>query len=236
MARSDTIQVNGHPMRVYLDSPAGGGTRPGVVVMIHGPGLDKFIETQVEDLARHGYVAAAPDLFHRQAPGGDMMARVGALRDQEILADADATVAHMKGLKDVTVGSLAVLGFCMGGRNTYLLAGARPETWKAAGVFYGGNIMKPWGEGPAPFDLTSRIACPVVGFFGADDTNPSPDDVKKIDAELTKHGKPHEFHMYEGAGHAFLNFMNAERHRPKQAAEAWPKMLAFLDRHLARSG
>jgi len=62
-----------------------------------------------------------------------------------------------------------------------------------------------------------------------------PDDVKKIDAELTKHGKPHEFHMYAGAGHAFLNFMNAERHRPTQAAEAWPKMLAFLDKHLARS-
>ena len=122
----------------------------------------------------------------------------------------------------------------MGGRITYLLAGARPAAWRAAGVFYGGNIMKPWEEGPAPspFDLTAQIACPVVGFFGADDTNPSPDDVKKIDAELTKHGKPHEFHMYEGAGHAFLNFMNAERHRPKQAAEAWPKMLAFLDRHL----
>ena len=94
--------------------------------------------------------------------------------------------------------------------------------------------MKPWGEGPAPFDLTSRIACPVVGFFGADDPNPSPEDVKKTDAELTKHGKPHEFHMYEGAGHAFLNFMNAERHRPQQAADAWPKMLAFLDKHLGR--
>ena len=67
-----------------------------------------------------------------------------------------------------------------------------------------------------------------------DDTNPSPDDVKKIDAEMTKHGKPHEFHSYEGAGHAFLNFMNAERHRPKQGADAWEKMLGFLDKHLKR--
>jgi len=235
MARNETIHVAGQPMRVYLDVPAGGGPRPGVIVMIHGPGLDKFIETQVEDLARHGYVAAAPDLFHRQEPGGDMMARVGKLRDAEILADVDATLDHLQRLKDARVTSLAVLGFCMGGRNTYLCAGARPEKWNAAGVFYGGNIMKAWGEGPAPFDLTSRIACPIVGFFGADDTNPSPDDVKKIDAELTKHGKPHEFQMYEGAGHAFLNFMNPERHRPQQAADAWPKMLAFLDKHLARS-
>ena len=232
MARNDTIQVNGHPMRVYLDIPAGGGTKPAVVVMIHGPGLDMFIETQVEDLARHGYIAAAPDLFHRQEPGGDMMARVGKLRDNEILADTDATLAHMKSLKDARVGAMAVLGFCMGGRNTYLLAGARPDTWKAAGVFYGGSIMKPWGDSPTPFDLTGNIACPVIGFFGVEDTNPSPDDVKKIDGEMTRLGKPHEFHMYEGAGHAFLNFMNAERHRPKQAAEAWPKMLAFLDKHL----
>jgi carboxymethylenebutenolidase len=230
MARMDLVPVNGQPMRVYVDVPAGGGARPGVVVMIHGPGLDRFIEAQVEDLARHGYVAAAPDVFHRQPEdGSDTMARVGRLRDQEILADADATVAHLKSLQ---VGPLAVLGFCMGGRNTYLLAGSRPETFHAAGVFYGGNIMKPWGEGPAPFELTERIACPLIGFFGADDTNPSPDDVKAIDAELTRHGKPHDFHVYRGAGHAFLNFSNPERYRPQQAGDAWPKLLAFLDRHL----
>lgn len=72
------------------------------------------------------------------------------------------------------VTGVAVLGFCMGGRNTYLLAGARPQHWKAAAVFYGGNIMKPWGDGPAPFELTDQIACPLAGFFGEDDTNHPP--------------------------------------------------------------
>jgi carboxymethylenebutenolidase len=72
----------------------------------------------------------------------------------------------------------------------------------------------------------------VIGFFGRDDTNPSPADVDRIDAELTRHGKPHEFHRYDGAGHAFLNFANAERYRPDQAKDAWAKMLDFLDRHL----
>lgn len=190
----------------------------------------------MEDLARHGYAAAAPDLYHRQPQdGGDMMSRIGRLRDREIVADVDATTAHLRRIPDTRVGNLAVLGFCMGGRITYMLAGARPATWQAAGVFYGGNIMKPWGDTPTPFDLTREIACPVIGFFGVDDTNPSPDDVKKIDAELTKHGKPHEFHHYEGAGHAFLNFTNAERHREKQAADAWQTMLGFLERHLGRS-
>ena len=235
MARMDPVAVNGQPMNVYVDVPPGGGTRAGVIVMIHGPGLDRFIQAQVEDLARHGYAAASPDLFHRQPPsdGTDTMARIGRLRDREIVDDADAAIAHLRALPDAKVGPLAVLGFCMGGRNTYLLAGARPANWKAAGVFYGGNIMKPWGDGPSPFDLTAQIACPVLGLFGADDANPSPDDVKKIAAALTAHGKPHEFHTYDGAGHAFLNFTNPERHRPAQAADAWQKMLAFLAQHLA---
>jgi carboxymethylenebutenolidase len=235
MARWDTIQVDGQPMRVYLDVPPGGGTVPGVVVIMHGPGLDRFVEDRVEDLARHGYAAIASDLYHRQPPDGlDMMGRVGRLRDREILADTDAAIAHLRQVPDARVRDLAVLGFCMGGRITYLLAGARPAAWQAAGVFYGGNIMKAWGDGPTPFELTSQIACPVVGFFGIEDTNPSPEDVRKIDAELTAHGKAHEFHSYEGAGHAFLNFMNPERHRPKQGAEAWTTMLTFLDRQLNR--
>ena len=237
MARMDTIEVSGRPMRLYIDIPAGGGARPAVVVMIHGPGLDRFIQTQVDDLAHHGFVAAAPDLFHRQPDDrSETMTRVGRLRDHEILTDADATVAYLEGLTEVQVGPLGVLGFCMGGRHAYLLAGARPDRWKAAGVFYGGNIMKAWGEGPAPFDLTDRISCPMIGVFGADDTNPSPDDVKAIDAALTRYGKPHEFHTYDGAGHAFLNFSNPERYRPAQADDAWPKLLAFFDRHLATAG
>ena len=235
MARWDTLQADGQPMRVYVDVPGGGGAAPGVVVIQHGPGVDRFIEDRVEQLAHRGYAAAAPDLYHRQpADGGDMMTRMGRLRDREIVSDVDATIAHLRGLADARVGDLAVLGFCMGGRVTYMLAGARPAAWRAAGVFYGGNIMKPWGDAPTPFDLTREIACPLIGFFGAEDGNPSPDDVKKIDAELTKHGKPHEFHTYEGAGHAFLNFSNPERYREKQGADAWTKMLAFLDRHLPR--
>jgi carboxymethylenebutenolidase len=227
--RMDTIAVDGS-MRVFVDSPADAATRPGVLVMVHGPGLDHFIQTQVSALARHGFVAAAPDVFHRQPDdGAEPLARVARLRDREIIADADAAVAH---LRTITSGPLAVIGFCMGGRSTYLLAGARPQYWSAACVFYGGNIMQAWGEGPSPFERTAQIACPLLGIFGADDTNPSPDDVAKIDAELAKHGKQHELVSYPGAGHAFLNFTNAERHRPRQAAEAWERCLAFLDRHL----
>ena len=222
-------------MRIYSKAPVGTTQAAGVVVIMHGPGLDKFVEDRVDALARHGYAAAAPDLYHRQPDDGtDMMTRIGRLRDTEIIADAEATIAHLRAIKETRVTDLAVLGFCMGGRITYLLAGARPTAWRAAGVFYGGNIMKAWGDGPSPLDLTKNIAAPMIGFFGLEDTNPSPADVDAIDAELTRHGKVHEFHRYKGAGHAFLNFTNAERYRASQAKDAWEKMLAFLGRHLKK--
>jgi dienelactone hydrolase len=102
MPRIHTIEVNGRLMRVYVDVPTGGGARSAVLVMIHGPGLDHFIQTKVEELARHGYVAAAPDLFHRQPDDGtDTMTRVGRLLDREIIADADATVAHLRQMPEV---------------------------------------------------------------------------------------------------------------------------------------
>ena len=133
MARWDTIQVDGQPMRVYLDTPPGGGAVPGVVVIMHGPGLDRFVEDRVEDLARNGYAAIAPDLYHRQPPDGDMMTRVGRLRDREILADADATTAHLKGLTEVRVGD-ARRARLLHGRPHHVPAGRR-----AAGRLEGGR-------------------------------------------------------------------------------------------------
>lgn len=84
----------------------------------------------------------------------------------------------------------------------------------------------------SPFDRTAQIACPVLGLFGQDDPNPSPADVDRIDAELSRCGVAHEFHRYAGAGHAFLNVTNAERYRPEQARDAWDLALGFLARHV----
>jgi len=78
-------------MRIHTRVPEGVTEAPGVVVAIHGPGLDAFIEDRVDALARRGYVAAAPDLYHRQPDdGADTMTRFGRLRDAEILEDLDA--------------------------------------------------------------------------------------------------------------------------------------------------
>ena len=124
-------------MRIHTELPDGVAEAPGVVVVMHGPGLDRFVEDRVRALARAGYAAAAPDLYHRQPADGAeptemaaILARIAKLRDDEILADIDAAVAHLRGLARPRVTGLAVLGFCMGGRITYLAAGARPGTWR----------------------------------------------------------------------------------------------------------
>lgn len=230
--RWDSVSVSGKPMRVYIGVPEGEQRRVGLLVAQHGGGVDGFIQDIVNRLFRQGYVAAAPELYHRQpADVKDNITRIGMLKDDEITADMNATLAHMKGLKEAAVGPVGIVGFCMGGRVSYLMATANSEI-KACTVFYGGNVLKQWGTLPSPFDRTRDIACPVIGFFGNEDTNPSPDDVNKIDAELTRLNKPHEFHRYNGAGHAFQNFLDASRYRERPARGSWSEMLAFFSQHL----
>ena len=160
------------------------------------------------------------------------MTRMSRLRDPQIIADMNAATDHARSLPEIDGARLAVTGFCMGGRVTYLMA-ASSDAYSAAAVFWGGNIMNPWGSGPAPFELTDRIACPVLGLFGEDDPNPNPADVAKIDAELTRLDKPHEFHSYAGAGHAFMA-EGRPSYRPEATADAWRRCIEWFDRYLKR--
>jgi carboxymethylenebutenolidase len=232
--RWDTTQVDGNNMRIYMGMPDKPGPHPGLVVAQHAGGVDAQMQDAVHRLHREGYVVAAPELFHRQAADVEPSKRTSLLRDSEIIADINATVAHLKSLR-MTVAPIGICGFCMGGRVVYLMACVNPE-FKAAAVFYGGNIFKPLGEGPSPFERSSGIQCPVIGFFGMEDANPSPDDVNRIDAELTRLGKWHEFHRYNNAGHAFQNFISPERYRERASRASWTEMLAFFTEYLKRAG
>ena len=234
MAQWDRIEVDGSPMRLYVGTPSLGRAFPAVIVIHHEPGVDKFIEDRVENLAQQGYLAIAPDLFHRQTEEGDPLTRIGRLRDPEVINDVNAAVNYARRLKDTQLGDVGIIGFGMGGRVAYLMAASKP-VFKAAGVFYGGSIMKAWGNGPTPLELTPYIHCPIVGFFGAEDANPSPADVDRIAAQLDKYRKPREFHRYPEAGHAFLNFTNPASYREGPARDAWDKLIPFLQRNLHTS-
>ena len=96
MAHWDQIDVGGSPMRLYVGMPSLGRAFPAVIVIQHGPGVDRFIQDRVETLSeQHGYLAIAPDLYHRQPEDGDMMTRIGRLRDPEVVNEFARKVGEM---------------------------------------------------------------------------------------------------------------------------------------------
>ena len=229
------LTVNGQKMEVYGCLPDGKGPFPAIVVIQHAPGVDVFIRAMVDRLAAAGYAAVAPNLYHRLDSSVDPTKRREFLKDREIIDDVNASVEDLRRDRAVNGDCLGITGFCMGGRVVYLMAAANPN-FKAAVAYYGGNTLKPWGEGvESPFERTREIGCPLMFHFGEEDTNPSPEDMRKLDAELTKYGKVHEFFTYPKAGHAFMNFESAERYREDAAKTSWPRTLDFFARHVKAS-
>jgi carboxymethylenebutenolidase len=228
----ENLKVDGSDMPLYVSVPVSGGPVPGIVV-IHGQsGLESFIKDTTHMLALQGYAAVAPNLYHRDGPDckDDNPTRKARLRDPTIINDINDAIAFLKNHRQVDGGRLGIVGFCMGGRLVYLMSAANKDL-KAGVMFYGGGTMVPFGEGPSPFDRTREINCPIQGHFGAEDQNPSPEDMRKLDAELTKWEKVHEFHSYTGAAHAFAN-AGSNNYRPHAAALSWPKATEFFSRHL----
>jgi len=228
------IDSDNNAMPLYVSVPSGAGPLPAVVVIQHQTGVDEFIQGIAQRLAEAGYVAAAPDLYHRDGPEShdDPRTRSQRLGDRRVINDVDATVKFLQNHSAVDSKRIGIIGFCMGGRVVYLAAATNPE-FKAAVTFYPGNTGRPWGRDiPSPFERTVDMHCPIQGHFGEDDKNPSPEDREKLAAELTKHDKAHEFYAYAGAGHAFMD-NTRDSFRPSAEAQAWPRTLAFLSRYLA---
>ena len=225
-----TVHVDGKQMFAHLSLPDSPGPHPGVVVVHHG-----YLDDWVQDIARRvseaGYAVIAPHLHHRVDPDvNDTMGRVRELRDNNIIQDVNAAIELLRHHPSIRGDRIGIMGFCLGGRITYMMAAMNPAL-KAAAAFYPGNTMVPWGDGPSPFDRTGDINCPVMAFFGDDDPNPTPDDAGKLDAELTRHGKVHEFHAYAGAGHSF-QWNGSESYRAEAAKDSWEKLLGWFQRHL----
>ena len=228
MARFEQIEVNTSPMRICVAAPEEGGPHPAVIVMCHIGGLDEFTEDRADRLAAAGYLAAAPDVFHYHDWIKDKEARRASLHDHRIVDDIGACISHLEKTQKVDRERIAILGHCMGGRTAMLGAGSISFIGPLV-IYYGGRTMMSWGgHGSTPFERIPRIRGPVIGFFGMDDTEPAPEDVDRIEAEFKRHGIGCEFHRYQGAGHAFQNFLSAERYREAAANDSWKKTLDFL--------
>lgn len=83
----------------------------------------------------------------------------------------------------------------------------------------------------SPLDYTRDLSAPLLGLFGNEDKNPTPEQVDQHEAELVKHGKDYEFHRYDGAGHGFF-YDHTPAYRQAQAVDGWAKVWAFLEKHL----
>ena len=237
-------------MSTYASLPNEPGTRPGVIVVQEVFGVNKHIQSVADRFAAAGYFAVAPALFHREgtteeirgtnpvfgygnAPDAQARGRAAAnLRDEDIILDINTTIEWLKKHPRVAGDRIGIVGFCAGGRITYLAAAACPGIG-AASVFYGGNTMKPWGDGPTPFERTPSIGCPVMGNFGDLDANPTVDDVGKIESELKKHGKTYDFKMYRGAGHGFF-CDDRDSYHEASAKDAWDRTLGWFQKHLSQ--
>ena len=125
-------------------------------------------------------MSISPNLYHRDGPDckDDNLTRKARLRDPSIIRDIEGAIGFLKNHPRVNGARLGIVGFCMGGRLVYLMSAAS-EDLKAGVMFYGSSTMEPYGTGPSPFDHTREINCPIQGHFGADDKNPSQDDMHK---------------------------------------------------------
>ncbi len=237
----DLSGAQGQDMATYVSHPAPseGSNFPAVIVIMEAFGVTRHIEQVCDEYARHGYVAVAPSLYHREHPnaklGYDEMPAVqrymGALRDDELVEDINVTIDYLQNRYQRTRGrKIGIVGYCVGGRITYLAATSCPGL-SAASVYYGGRILAPFGDGPAPVDLTGNISIPVMGNFGETDENPTPADVATIEEALKAAGVTYDFKMYSGAGHGF-NCNERGSYQEEAASDALGRTLGWFDQYV----
>ena len=232
------INVDGSSMEGYLTQPEGDGSHPAIVVIQEIWGVNSHIQSVADRLPGAGYVGLAPAMFHRQGrmitglheEFPSAIAWMQQCTDAGIVADVRGAVDYLKAQSFVQSDKIGIVGFCFGGRVSYLAAASISDL-SASVVFYGGNIMGSLGDGASPFDQSANISCPILGLFGEEDANPTPDDVDKIDAELNRLDKAHEFHNYAGAGHGFHCDVRGS-YRAEAAQDAWGKALAWFNANL----
>lgn len=225
--------AEGGVMGGYLARPKGAGPWPGVIVYMEIFGINAHIRDVSERVAREGYVALAPDCFHRSAPGielgydetgmGQGIKLLMQLRAEEAIADARDAVAYLRERPEVRGRKLGVMGFCMGGHLAYLTACETDVA--AAASFYGGGIAAPQGPGGGPPTLsrTSKLRGRVLALFGGRDAMIPAAQVEAIRGALAARGGGHEVVVYPDADHGFFCDQRATYHAAS-AKDAWERV------------
>ena len=239
---AETVLMRGHQgdqIDAYLARPFGTGPYGGVVIIHHVPGWDGPTKEIARRFAHHGHVAISPNLQFREGKAtpeenSASIRAAGGMPDDRTMGDLQGAVDYLRTLSYLN-GKVGVIGYCSGGRQSYLAACTVRGLDAAIDCYGGGVIAKPEELTPrqpvAPIDFTKDLSCPLLGLFGAEDTRPSPADTVKTEEALKKFGKTYEFHTYENAGHAFFA-VDRPNYRQAAAVDGWKKVLGWFDKHL----
>ena len=224
----ETFKSNGGTASGYLASPAS-GKGPGLIVIQEWWGLNDQVKGTADMLAREGFNVLAPDFYHgKSAKIGEPDAAQKLMMELDLgqaAKDAGGAARYLAAHRNTSSTKLGVIGFCMGGMLA-LLTGT-----VASDVI--GAVVDCYGVPPrAKPDYSKLKGIPVLGLFGGTDEHVM-QGVPTLEADLQTAGVPFEKIVYPDAGHAFLNEQRADAYRPGDAKDAWPKIISFLNGHLA---
>ena len=239
---AETVKVQGHDgkyISAYYSRPIGEGDFPGIVLIPHMPGWDEWCRETARRFTEHGYSVLCPNIYEDFGDGtppevSGKAREAGGVHDSSVMADVDASLSFLKNQVNAN-GKVGVIGMCSGGRHTFLAASTLDGIDAAVDCWGGGVIAAPETLSPArpvaPVDYAEGLDCPLLGIFGNDDKNPTPEDVNKLEEVLKELGKDYEFHRYDGAGHGIW-YYDKPMYRQQQAMDSWNKVLEFFDKHL----
>lgn len=233
-----TLTAPDGAMRSYVARPSTTAKRA-VIVLQEAFGVNAHIQDVTRRLAGHGFLAIAPDLFHRSAIGEfaydqhkEAVATVGSIGAAQIIPDIGVVLDYLRDDANLDATHCAVIGFCFGGRAAFTAATAYPAL-AAAVVFYGGGIA----AGPhALLNQVEHIAAPLLLHVGDSDPVIPREQIDALDEALREAHRTYLHHVYEQAGHAFACDARPAQFRPAAAALAWDRTFAFLDEHLPAGG
>lgn len=194
-------------------------------------GLDSGIIDVCDDLARNGFVALAPDLYHGELAGHTEMDKAGELMSSlpmdRAARDMSGAVDYLSAHSATTGTQLAVMGFCMGGMLTFVLAAHRPDVIAAAVPFYG----FPSGDDQPDY---SAITAKIRGHMAEADGFFPPDAAADLEQRLQATGVDATLTVHPGTGHAFMASHNALGTQDNELANRlWPEVHAFIRESLS---